>query len=239
VAQTKAPLWKQVRDALAEDIRGGTLQPGERLPTEQVLSERFGVHRHTTRRALQELREMGLVRTDQGRGSLVLERPYEYQMGRRTRFSENMSLNSLNARSHFLYGDVIPASDIVAERLEIPVRSKVSYIKMYGEAGGKRVFVASQYMPYTDMEDLIRYFRETGSMTRSYARYGISDYFRKVSRITTRMSNADEGAVLGLAQKQPLLVVEYVNVDKRDRPLEFGVTRFCGERMEIVVRGEV
>ncbi|GAB7024439.1 phosphonate metabolism transcriptional regulator PhnF [Salidesulfovibrio brasiliensis] len=237
MTSTKGPLWRHVRDSLSDDIRKGRILPGELLQTEKELSDRFEVHRHTIRRALQELRELGLIRTEQGRGSVVLEQPFEYKMGRRTRFSENMSLNSLKARSHFLYGDVISASEVVAKHLQIPVRSKVNYIEMYGEAEGKRVFVASQYVPYPDMEDLIRVFRETGSMTQSYARYGIHDYFRKDSRITTRMSNAEETAHLKLRQKQPLLVVEYVNVDRRGRPIEFGITRFCGDRLEIVVPG--
>lgn len=237
MTKDRQPLWKRVREELVRDIRHGTLYPGELLPTEKKLSERFEVHRHTIRRALQELRELGLVRTDQGRGTVVLEQPFEYKMGRRTRFSENMSLNSLQARSHFLYGDVVSASEIVADRLEISPGSKVNYIEMYGEAEGKRVFVASQYVPYPDMEDLIRVFKETGSMTRSYARYGIHDYFRKVSRISTRMANAEETAHLKLRQKQPLLVVEYVNVDRRGKPIEFGITRFLGDRLEIVVQG--
>jgi len=237
MSDEKTPLWKRVRDDLAAGIKRGTIFPGELLPTEKELGERFSVHRHTVRRALQELREQGLVRTEQGRGTVVLEQPFEYKMGRRTRFSENMSLNQLKARSHFLYGDVITASELVAGQLELKPRSRVSYIEMYGEAEGKRVFVASQYIPYVDMEDLIAVFRKTGSLTKAYQHYGIKDYFRKVSRITTRMSNPEETRILKLKQKQPVLVVEYVNVDPSGRPIEFGITRFCGDRLEIVVQG--
>ncbi len=108
---------------------------------------------------------------------------------------------------------------------------------MYGEADGRRVFVASQYIPHADMEDIIRVFRKTGSMTKSYAHYGINDYLRKVSRITTRMSNSEETRLLKLKKKQPVLVVEYVNVDLQGKPIEFGITRFCGDKMEIIVPG--
>ena len=233
----KTPLWQRIRDELVRDIRTGKFYPGELLPTERELTDRFGVHRHTVRRALQELRESGLVRTEQGRGSVVLEQPFEYKMGRRTRFSENMSMNRLRARSHFLYGDVISASETVARHLEIKPRNKVSYIEMYGEAEGRRVFVASQYIPHADMEDIIELFRKTGSLTKSYAGYGIRDYFRKTSRITTRMANSEETRLLKLRQKQPVLVVEYVNVDQSGKPIEFGITRFCGEKMEIIVSG--
>jgi len=233
----KTPLWQQVRDTLVEDIRAKRFYPGELLPTERELTKQFDVHRHTVRRALQELRDSGLVRTEQGRGTVVLEQPFEYKMGRRTRFSENMSLNQLKARSHFLYGDVISASETVARQLEIKPRNKVSYIEMYGEANGRRVFVASQYIPHADMEDIIQVFKKTGSLTQSYAHYGVHDYFRKISRITTRMSNSEETRQLKLRQKQPVLVVEYINVDTKGTPIEFGITRFSGDKMEIVVPG--
>ncbi|MGE4506596.1 MAG: GntR family transcriptional regulator, partial [Desulfovibrionaceae bacterium] len=168
-------LWQRVRDTLASEIAGHVFFPGELLPTERELAERFAVHRHTVRRAMQELREMGLVRTEQGRGTVVLEQPFEYRMGRRTRFSENMGHNRLQARSHFLYGDVVSASEQVARRLELAPRTRVSFIETYGEADGKRVFVSSQYIPHADMEQLIEVFRKTGSLTRSYAHYGVRD----------------------------------------------------------------
>lgn len=231
------PLWRQVRDELAAEVSRGRYAPGDLLPTEQRLGERFGVHRHTIRRALQELREMGLVRTEQGRGSVVLEQPLEYQMGRRTRFSENMSLNSLKARSLFLYGDLVRASEAVARRLGVAPGTRVSYIETAGEAEGRRLFVSSQYIPYIGMEDLIGVFKTTGSLTRCYSHYGVHDYFRKISRITTRLASAEEVRHLRLRQKGPLLVVEYVNVDRKDRPIEFGVTRFRGDAMELVVPG--
>ncbi|MGE4290722.1 MAG: phosphonate metabolism transcriptional regulator PhnF [Desulfovibrio sp.] len=230
-------LWQHIRDALAGEIANNSFYPGELLPTERELTERFGVHRHTVRRAMQELREMGLVRTEQGRGTMVLEQSFEYRMGRRTRFSENMNMNKLQARSHFLYGEVISASEQVAAKLEIKPRNRVSYIEMYGEAEGKRVFVASQYIPHADMEEIIQIFKSTGSLTKSYAHYGVRDYFRKTSRITTRMSSTEETRHLKLKQKQPVLVVEYINVDQSGKPLEFGITRFAGDRMEILVSG--
>ncbi len=235
MAGMKLLLWQRIRDELARDIQGGTFRPGEPLPTEKELAARFSAHRHTIRRAMRELREMGLARTDQGRGSVVIEQPFEYQMGRRTRFSENMSLHELSARSHFLYGDVISASEHVAKRLGLRPRARVNYIEMYGEAQGKRVFVASQYIPHANMEELIAVFKKTGSLTKSYSYYGVRDYFRKYSRITARMSSAEEARHLQLAHRQPVLVVEYLNVDQSGAPLEFGITRFCGDRIELVV----
>ncbi|MGW1839837.1 GntR family transcriptional regulator [Streptomyces sp. NPDC002067] len=73
-ATTPHAPYMRVRDALAADIKSGTLAPGDRLPSESELCERFGVARETARRAVRELRGRGLVVTEWGRGSFVAER---------------------------------------------------------------------------------------------------------------------------------------------------------------------
>jgi GntR family transcriptional repressor for pyruvate dehydrogenase complex len=60
-----------VAERLAAAMRGGEFQPGDKLPTEQILRERFGVSRNVVRGAINELRSRGLVKTPQGSGSVV------------------------------------------------------------------------------------------------------------------------------------------------------------------------
>ncbi|WP_293761837.1 GntR family transcriptional regulator, partial [uncultured Aquitalea sp.] len=71
-------VWRQIENTLAEEIAGGRLQAGERLPTELQLAERFGVNRHTIRRAVSTLVERGLLRVEQGRGTFVQDNAIDY-----------------------------------------------------------------------------------------------------------------------------------------------------------------
>src|SRR5271154_4594498 len=81
-------LWSQIAGALARDIEEGALKLGERLPTEAQLAERYDVNRHTIRRALEELGDARIIRTEHGRGSFVAEEVLDYRIGKRPRFSE-------------------------------------------------------------------------------------------------------------------------------------------------------
>ncbi len=84
-------LWRQIATAIEHDIAAGRgASPGDRLPTEAALSARFGVNRHTVRRAMEELEARGLIRVEQGRGSFVAEDVLDYPLGPRTRFSETI-----------------------------------------------------------------------------------------------------------------------------------------------------
>lgn len=68
----RAP-YMTVLDALAAEIKSGKLKPGEKIPSDAELVERFGVARMTARRAVAVLRERGLVRTEWGRGTYVVD----------------------------------------------------------------------------------------------------------------------------------------------------------------------
>lgn len=65
------PVYVQIADYIEDDIRTGRLQPHDRIPTESDMHAEWGVARTTARRAVNLLRERGLVYTVPQRGSFV------------------------------------------------------------------------------------------------------------------------------------------------------------------------
>lgn len=69
---------KAVADAVRRWIVLSTFAPGERLPSERDIAERFSVGRMTVRRAIRDLAAEGLVRTARGRnGGTTVQAPSE------------------------------------------------------------------------------------------------------------------------------------------------------------------
>lgn len=66
------PYYQQVADALIAQIKAGQYAVGSSLPTEREICESFGVSRHTTREALRQLADQGLITRRQGSGSTVV-----------------------------------------------------------------------------------------------------------------------------------------------------------------------
>lgn len=64
-------LSSRVASALLARIHEGGLIPGDRLPTEQELSQSFGVSRTVIREAIVALKAQGMVETRQGSGAFV------------------------------------------------------------------------------------------------------------------------------------------------------------------------
>lgn len=73
-ADPASPLYQQVVAVLRAEILDGVYPVGSKLPSEDVLTQRFAVSRHTVREALRQLRADGLVASRQGAGTTI-ERP--------------------------------------------------------------------------------------------------------------------------------------------------------------------
>ena len=69
------------------------------MPTEAELANRFNVNRHTVGRALGLLREEGFVFSKKGSGVFVTAKNATYHIGKRTRFSQNISSDGVPSRT--------------------------------------------------------------------------------------------------------------------------------------------
>jgi len=65
-------LSEQIVEQIERQILHGELQPGQQLPSERELAERFGASRTSVREAIRVLREKGLVEVHPGRGTFVV-----------------------------------------------------------------------------------------------------------------------------------------------------------------------
>jgi GntR family transcriptional regulator len=65
------PLWRQLADILRGKIDSGELPAGRIMPSENTLSQEYGLARGTVVKALDSLESAGLVERIQGRGTFV------------------------------------------------------------------------------------------------------------------------------------------------------------------------
>lgn len=75
------PVYLAILAALAEAVRSGELQPGDRLPPQRTVAERLGVDLTTVTRAYAAARDRGLVEGTVGRGTFVRARREEDEGG--------------------------------------------------------------------------------------------------------------------------------------------------------------
>ncbi|HYI38288.1 MAG TPA: GntR family transcriptional regulator [Thermoleophilaceae bacterium] len=71
------PVGAQLAAQLRDAVRGGTLAPGDLLPSVRALAGQAGVNVNTARAVYHRLENEGIVRSEQGRGTFVLTRGNE------------------------------------------------------------------------------------------------------------------------------------------------------------------
>lgn len=229
-------LWKQIAEHIGEDIASGALAPGQRLPVETDLAARFGVNRHTLRRALAHLAERGLIEATAGRGTFVKEPPLRYPIGPRTRFSEIVAAGGREPFGRFLGSQVEPADAAVARELAVPEGTPVLRIESAHEANGVPISAGTCWFSHARCRDLDLVYAATGSLTRALATLGIEDYRRLETRLTARPATAYETEVLSLPPGRAVMVLERVDVDAAGIPLQFGRSSFAADRVQLIFK---
>lgn len=68
-------VYRRIADEIAARIRSGELQPGDQLPSADLVCRLYGVGMATANRAIQELKYDGLIETEPGRRSRVRAQP--------------------------------------------------------------------------------------------------------------------------------------------------------------------
>jgi GntR family transcriptional regulator, phosphonate transport system regulatory protein len=227
--------WRQIVDEIEREIGEGVLGPGEKLPTEAQLSERFGVNRHTVRRALAVLATRGLVRATQGRGTFVEARPLAYPIGLKTRFSEAVSAAGREASGDLIASSEIAADERLAAALGIAPGAPVLELVTVHRADGTPISMARTCLPLPRFEGFDDSFRKTGSLTRAYRLHRVPDYSRLSTRMTGRTASVEEAALLELTPGRVLLVIDSINVDPQGRRIQATRSHFAADRVEFVV----
>lgn len=67
------PPYRQIAGILRERIESGAIAPGRRIPSLVELEQEFEVARDTLRKAIQVLKDEGLVETVTGMGTFVTD----------------------------------------------------------------------------------------------------------------------------------------------------------------------
>jgi GntR family phosphonate transport system transcriptional regulator len=227
--------WRRIADDLEQAIALGTHAAGDRLPGEVEIADRFGVNRHTVRRALAELSQRGLVRAERGSGTYVERRRLAYPIGARTRFSEIVGSAGRDPGGRLIGHGSEPATSDIAERLGLAAGDTVVRLEILRSADRVPICATTSWLPAARAADAARVFRARRSITATLAHFGIKDYRRQSTRITAAAADALDAERLHLAPGRAVLIVDSVNVTMTGTPILASRARFAADRVELLV----
>lgn len=232
---TPTALWRAIHDSLSADIAAGHYAPGARLPTEAALATRFGVNRHTVRRALGALSEDGVIFTRRGAGAFVTHRPADYPLGKRVRFHQNLRAAGRLPAREILGIETRTADAAETELLRLPARARVHVFHGLSLADGIPLALFRSSFPAARFPDLPEALRRLASVTAALAEQGVPDYTRATTRLDARLADPTQALHLQLRPGAPILRSIAINVDPAGQPIEYGRTWFAGDRITLTL----
>lgn len=230
--------WRQIADEIEADIVNQRLAPGTQLPTETQLATRFGVNRHTVRRAIASLATRGLLRATQGRGTFVENRPLSYPIGARTRFSEVVSRENLEPGGEMLSAEEITATPLVANALKLHAGALVLAVASRRFVDGTPVSCGMLYYPLPRFSGFPEAYRRHNAITPALAECGVEDYRRLETRVSARAASGEEASLLNLAPGRLVMTTTSLNIDREGTPIQYGQVAFATDRVELVITND-
>jgi len=231
----KTPIWKAIANALRSDLAEGRYRPGDKLPTEAALAERFGVNRHTVRHGISALVDEGLVRTRRGAGAFVAATPTDYPIGNRVRYHENLIAAGRRPEKRVLALDERAATLGEAQALQIQAGDAVCAYHGLSLADGQPIAVFESLFPILRLPGIAAALKGASSVTQALGIAGIDDYTRASTRLTAVRATAAHALHLQVSEGDPLLRSSSVNQCERGQPVEYGRTWFAGDRVTLTL----
>ncbi|SEP51052.1 GntR family transcriptional regulator [Amycolatopsis saalfeldensis] len=210
-------LYERVADALREKIVSGDLQPGDRLPSQEALSDDFGVSRIVAREALDVLENEGLIDRVQRLGAfvrryqpLVRRSEQHYRTNPGAPFAEEaLAAERIPRYSHKTYPD--RASADIAHRLKIPAGSDVMRTDYTSYANDEPMMLTHSYEPLeitrgTPIERPEEGVLMTAGLVDRFTAIGLRPT-RVVERLRSRMPRPSETETLKLRKGTPVVII--------------------------------
>lgn len=142
----KTPLYRALQAELQREILSGRLKAGDWLPSENELARDHGVSVTSVRRALLELRRLGLIERFQGRGSVVASnelRATSPMLG----LGRELRHRGFNVRPEVISSTEEPVPEQIAVKLELDEASPMQHIRRRYLLAETILVVLEHYLP--------------------------------------------------------------------------------------------
>ncbi len=217
----KQPLYDQLVDLLKEKIEN-ELEPGDLLPSERELAERYGLSRTTVRLALKELESMGLITRKHGKGTFVSDMSHETaNLIENYSFSEQMRNLGRVPKTKLLEFEVCEANKAVSEHLGLRLGDKVYRIRRLRIADDIPMMVETSYLPVSEFVGL------TEDDVAHKALYDIieKDYHEKIrvaeEEFYASLARGDDAEFLQITEGAPVLQLVRTTYSDKNIVIEY------------------
>lgn len=228
----KQALYSSVYETLKREITDGILTPGQLLPTEQELEERFQVSRTTVRKAIGLLREEGYVNVRQGYGTTVLNISTTQKLAQISSITE-----TLRDEGHIVTVQSMSIAQITTPdylTCYFPENTPLYCLERILCSDGAPINYSTTYLLASMVPNFDQYVNHfTGLYSFLESKYGIR-LTEATETLSAAMASFAESHILNVPCGTPLLISKRLT-NVGDTLFEYGINRLIGEKYKYVI----
>lgn len=213
---------------IEQQIRDGDLAAGTRILGERELAKVIGVSRVTLRRALNELKDRGILVSDEAKGWFVAPPTVSEQNVLRS-FTEVAAARGLGCGSRVIRKAVRPASFEETEILQLMAGAEVFCLDRVRMLEGEPVGIEASRIPLQRAPGIRHADFQRGSLYTFLRECGaapvVADY-----TLSATSATAEQAILLAVPQGTALLATNAIARDINGLPVELSETVFRGDR---------
>lgn len=216
------PLYDQIKVLITQSLIGGEWKPGEMIPSEIELAQRYKVSQGTVRKAIDSLASENILIRRQGKGTFVATHKED---NIKLRF---LRLTAINGQKELLQNEFIScikskAEGRIAQALDVKAGSSTIEVKRLLSFSGRALIYDHIVVPAAPFKGLnaAKVEESNGSMYSMYETlFGIR-MVRAEERLKAVAAEQEVAKALGVKPGYPLLSIERVAYTYGDKPMEW------------------
>jgi GntR family transcriptional regulator len=218
---TFSPLYQQIKALITKSLQSGEWKPGELIPSEVELANRFKVSQGTVRKAIDELAAENLVVRRQGKGTFVATHHEARAQFRFLRLMPDIG------EPHYADNQILDVKRLrapaeVARLLDIKSGDSVVFIKRVQSFDAAPTIVEELWLPGVIFKGLTaeRLDEYKGPMYGLFETEFGTRMIRASEKIRAVAADESTAELLKISVNTPLLSVERVSYTYGDKPVE-------------------
>lgn len=219
------PLYYQLKNIIYEEIRNGNYRVGDAIPTENELSDIFGISRTTVRQAMTEMVREGLLYRVKSKGTFVAEKRLDPEfMDRLNIFNAVITATGRTPRTVLLEQDNdAPVPAFYADKLS---GSRCIYLHRRRFADDKPINHVRTWLSSTLLDTVRKRDMSSTFIFRMLAENEVTT-ITKVDRTSyADMANEEDAEMLGVEVGSPIHCLDSVAYDRNGNALMCTCARY-------------
>ena len=212
------PRYYQLKEIMRERVQSDEWKPGDLIPSERELSEKYGISRMTARQAITDLVNEGLFYREQGKGTFVSQRKITQQLIRLTGFTEDIKTRGQKP------------DETTAEKLRIDPGTLIFRLQRLRLADDEPLAIELSQTSFKGCERLLEEDLEQNSLYRLLeAKYGIP-LMEADQELEAGLASSEEAQLLKISVGRPVLFTRRTTYTERNEPIEYAKAVYCGNK---------